>query len=53
VIGTLERFARLKRIEAREALEVKLAGVAAARRTDEEMAAIDRAIATMEAEIAD
>jgi GntR family transcriptional repressor for pyruvate dehydrogenase complex len=38
-------------IEAREALEVKLAALAAARRSDEEMAAIDRAIATMEAEI--
>jgi GntR family transcriptional regulator, transcriptional repressor for pyruvate dehydrogenase complex len=38
-------------IEAREALEVKLAGLAAARRSDREMAAIDRAIATMEAEI--
>jgi GntR family transcriptional regulator, transcriptional repressor for pyruvate dehydrogenase complex len=38
-------------IEAREALEVKLAGLAAARRSDEEMAAIDRAIATMESEI--
>ncbi len=38
-------------IEAREALEVKLAGLAAARRTDEEMAAIDAAIATMESEI--
>ncbi|MDV3125162.1 FadR family transcriptional regulator [Mycobacterium sp. 21AC1] len=40
-------------IEAREALEVKLAGLAAARRTDEEMAAIDGAIAKMESEIAD
>jgi GntR family transcriptional regulator, transcriptional repressor for pyruvate dehydrogenase complex len=38
-------------IEAREALEVKLAGLAAARRSADEMAAIDRAIATMEAEI--
>jgi len=38
-------------IEAREALEVKLAGLAAARRTDEEMAAIDAAIAKMEFEI--
>ena len=38
-------------IEAREALEVKLAELAAARRSDEEMAAIDRAIATMESEI--
>jgi GntR family transcriptional regulator, transcriptional repressor for pyruvate dehydrogenase complex len=38
-------------IEAREALEVKLAGLAAARRSDEEMAAIDRAIAMMESEI--
>jgi len=38
-------------IEAREALEVKLAGLAAARRTDAEMAAIDAAIATMEAEV--
>jgi GntR family transcriptional regulator, transcriptional repressor for pyruvate dehydrogenase complex len=32
-------------------LEVKLAGLAAARRTDEEMAAIDAAIARMESEI--
>jgi GntR family transcriptional regulator, transcriptional repressor for pyruvate dehydrogenase complex len=38
-------------IEAREALEVKLAALAAARRTDDEMAAIDAAIATMEQEI--
>ncbi len=38
-------------IEAREALEVKLAGLAAARRTDAEMAAIDASIATMETEI--
>src|SRR5258705_7737979 len=38
-------------IEAREALEVKFAGLAAARRTDAEMAAIDRAIATMESEV--
>ena len=39
-------------IEAREALEVKIAGLAAERRTDAEMAAIDSAIATMEAEVA-
>lgn len=39
-------------IEAREALEVKLAGLAAERRTDAEMAAIDSALATMEAEVA-
>jgi GntR family transcriptional regulator, transcriptional repressor for pyruvate dehydrogenase complex len=39
-------------IEARVALEVNLAGLAAARRTDTEMAAIDAALATMEAEIA-
>jgi GntR family transcriptional repressor for pyruvate dehydrogenase complex len=39
-------------IEAREALEVKLAGLAAARRTEVEMAAIDAAIATMEREVA-
>lgn len=38
-------------IEAREALEVKLAGLAAARRSDAEMAAIDAAIATMEREV--
>ncbi|MDG4668162.1 FadR/GntR family transcriptional regulator [Mycobacterium sp. 236(2023)] len=38
-------------IEAREALEVKLAGLAALRRTDSEMAAIDAAIAKMEEEI--
>ena len=38
-------------IEAREALEVKLAGLAALRRTDDEMAAIDAAIAKMAAEI--
>ena len=38
-------------IEAREALEVKLAGLAAERRTDAEMAAIDAAILAMEAEV--
>lgn len=38
-------------IEAREALEVKLAGLAAQRRTDAEMVAIDAAIATMEKEV--
>ncbi|OBJ03686.1 FadR/GntR family transcriptional regulator [Mycobacterium sp. 1465703.0] len=38
-------------IEAREALEVKLAALAAARRSDADMAAIDAAIAKMEAEI--
>jgi GntR family transcriptional repressor for pyruvate dehydrogenase complex len=38
-------------IEARIALEVNLAGLAAARRTDAEMAAIDAAISTMEAEV--
>lgn len=38
-------------IEAREALEVKLAALAAARRTDVEMKAIDAAIATMEQEV--
>ena len=38
-------------IEAREALEVKLAGLAAERRTDAEMAAIDAAISAMEAEV--
>jgi GntR family transcriptional repressor for pyruvate dehydrogenase complex len=38
-------------IEAREALEVKLAGLAAERRTDAEMAAIDAAISAMAAEI--
>jgi GntR family transcriptional regulator, transcriptional repressor for pyruvate dehydrogenase complex len=38
-------------IEAREALEVKLVGLAAARRTDAEMAAIDAAIAKMESEV--
>ncbi len=39
-------------IEAREALEVKLAGLAALRRSENEMAAIDAAIAKMEEEIA-
>lgn len=39
-------------IEAREALEVKLAGLAALRRTDAEMAAIDAAIEEMEREVA-
>jgi len=39
-------------IEAREALEVKLAGLAAERRTDAEMAPIDSALAMMESEIA-
>jgi len=38
-------------IEAREALEVKIAGLAAERRTDAEMAAIDAAIAAMEVEV--
>ncbi len=38
-------------IEAREALEVKLAGLAAARRSEREMAAIDAAIAVMQSEI--
>lgn len=38
-------------MEAREALEVKLAALAAARRTDAEMAAIDAAVATMEQEV--
>jgi GntR family transcriptional regulator, transcriptional repressor for pyruvate dehydrogenase complex len=38
-------------IEAREALEVKLAGLAALRRSESEMAAIDAAIAKMEEEI--
>jgi GntR family transcriptional repressor for pyruvate dehydrogenase complex len=38
-------------IEARVALEVNLAGLAATRRTDAEMAAIDAAIATMAAEV--
>jgi GntR family transcriptional regulator, transcriptional repressor for pyruvate dehydrogenase complex len=39
-------------IEAREALEVKLASLAAARRTDAEMAAIDAAIDVMRREVA-
>lgn len=39
-------------IEAREALEVKIAALAAQRRTDEDMAAIDAALAGMEREIA-
>jgi GntR family transcriptional regulator, transcriptional repressor for pyruvate dehydrogenase complex len=39
-------------IEAREALEVKLAQLAAERRSDDEMTAIDTAISTMEREIA-
>ena len=39
-------------IEARQTLEVKLAALAAQRRTDAEMADIDAALATMEAEIA-
>ncbi|WP_072692171.1 FadR/GntR family transcriptional regulator [Rhodococcoides fascians] len=38
-------------IEAREALEVKLAELAATRRSDAEMAAIDRALTVMESEI--
>lgn len=40
-------------IEAREALEVKIAALAAQRRTDEDMAAIDAALAAMEQQIAD
>lgn len=39
-------------IEAREALEVKLAGLAAERRTDEDLARIDEALTLMEQEIA-
>jgi GntR family transcriptional repressor for pyruvate dehydrogenase complex len=39
-------------IEAREALEVKLAGLAAERRTDEDMSRIDEALALMEQEVA-
>jgi GntR family transcriptional regulator, transcriptional repressor for pyruvate dehydrogenase complex len=38
-------------IEAREALEVKIAGLAADRRTDDEMAAIDSALSVMQAEV--
>jgi GntR family transcriptional repressor for pyruvate dehydrogenase complex len=38
-------------IEAREALEVKLAGLAAERRTDDEMAAIDSALSVMQVEV--
>lgn len=38
-------------IEARDALEVKIAALAAQRRTEEDMAAIDAALATMEGEI--
>ena len=38
-------------IDAREALEVKLASLAATRRSDADMAAIEKAIATMESEI--
>jgi len=38
-------------IDAREALEVKLASLAATRRSDVDMAAIEKAIATMESEI--
>jgi GntR family transcriptional regulator, transcriptional repressor for pyruvate dehydrogenase complex len=40
-------------VEARSTLEVKLAGLAAARRTDDEMAAIDAALTVMQQEIAD
>ena len=39
-------------IEARQTLEVRLAALAAERRSDDEMAAIDSALATMESEIA-
>lgn len=38
-------------IEAREALETKLAALAAVRRTDQDLARIDAALATMEADI--
>ena len=38
-------------IEAREALESKLAGLAAARRTEEDLARIDEALAVMAADI--
>ena len=40
-------------IEAREALEVKLAELAATRRSDDEMAAIDHAVSVMATEITD
>src|ERR1700682_4475964 len=40
-------------IDAREALEVKLASLAAARRSDADMAALEKASATMEAESED
>ncbi len=54
VVDALRRHAqRLPEIiEAREALESKLAGLAAARRTDEDLARIDDALAVMERDIA-
>src|SRR4051812_5612991 len=53
VVDALRRHAqRLPEIiEAREALESKLAGLAAARRTDEDLARIDDALAVMERDI--
>lgn len=55
VVDALRRHAqRLPDIiEAREALETKLAALAATRRTDEDLAAIDEALAVMERDIAD
>ncbi len=54
VAQLVERRQRLPEIlEAREALEVKITELAAVRRTDEDLAAMDRGLETMEAEIAE
>jgi GntR family transcriptional repressor for pyruvate dehydrogenase complex len=52
--GLREHRSRLPDVvEARSTLEVKLAELAATRRTDDDLAAIDRALDSMETEIAD
>jgi GntR family transcriptional repressor for pyruvate dehydrogenase complex len=53
IVGALRRHAqRLPEvIEAREAMETKLAALAAVRRTDEDLAAMDAALDTMERDI--
>lgn len=54
VVNALRRHAQQlpEIIEARDALETKLAGLAAVRRTEEDLAAIDEALETMERDIA-
>jgi GntR family transcriptional repressor for pyruvate dehydrogenase complex len=54
VVNALRRHARQlpEIIEARDALETKLAGLAAVRRTDTDLAAIDEALEVMERDVA-